>query len=171
MFLKITEVFKKFSGHQGQHQLQYKPYIFQKLFLRTPLNDCPGYTAQKIKFSIRDFFSKCDQICRKLRIWSHLLKKYLMENFILCVLVVFNTLTTLSKIGEKLVSQSSVKSVSILHSLILIHQLMVTESFYLVIPDMESVYRVYRISDYILPKSYPRIHSNPCSGICNTKAE
>ena len=38
-------------------------------------------TAQK-KFSIKDFFSKCDQILRKLRIWSHLLKKSLMENFI-----------------------------------------------------------------------------------------
>ena len=39
-------------------------------------------TAQKIKFSIEDFFSKCDQIRRKLRIWSHLLKKSLTENFI-----------------------------------------------------------------------------------------
>ena len=35
-----------------------------------------------MKFSITDFFSKCDQIRRKLRIWSHLLKKSLMENFI-----------------------------------------------------------------------------------------
>ena len=35
-----------------------------------------------MKFSIKDFFSKCDQIRRKLRIWSHLLKKALMENFI-----------------------------------------------------------------------------------------
>ena len=35
---------------------------------------------QKMKFSIKDFFSKCDQIRRKLRIWSHLLKKSLMEN-------------------------------------------------------------------------------------------
>ena len=32
-------------------------------------------TAQKRKFSINDFFSKCDQIRRKLQIWSHLLKK------------------------------------------------------------------------------------------------
>ena len=31
-------------------------------------------TAQKIKFFIEDFFSKCDQIRRKLRIWLHLLK-------------------------------------------------------------------------------------------------
>ena len=35
-----------------------------------------------MKFSIKDFFSKCDQTRSKLRIWSHLLKKYLMENFI-----------------------------------------------------------------------------------------
>ena len=32
------------------------------------------HTAQKMKFSIKDFF----------RLWSHLLKKSLMENFIFC---------------------------------------------------------------------------------------
>ena len=37
-----------------------------------------------MKFSFKDFFSKCDQIRRKLPIWSHLLKKSLMENLILC---------------------------------------------------------------------------------------
>ena len=31
------------------------------------------FTAQKMKFSIQDFTSKCDQIRRKLQIWSHLL--------------------------------------------------------------------------------------------------
>ena len=41
-------------------------------------------TAQKMKFSIKDFFSKCDQICSSLRIFSHLLKKSSMENFIFC---------------------------------------------------------------------------------------
>ena len=41
-------------------------------------------TEQKLKFSINGFFSKCDQIRRKLRIWSHLLKKSLMEDFIFC---------------------------------------------------------------------------------------
>ena len=41
-------------------------------------------TAQKMKFSIKDFFSTCDQIRRKRRIWSHLLKKSLMKNFIFC---------------------------------------------------------------------------------------
>ena len=37
--------------------------------------------AQKMKFPIEDFFNKYDQIRRKLRIWSYLLKKSLMENF------------------------------------------------------------------------------------------
>ena len=32
--------------------------------------------------TFKDFFSKCDQIRSFLRIWSHLLKKSLMENFI-----------------------------------------------------------------------------------------
>ena len=41
--------------------------------------------AQKTKFSVKDFFSKCDQMSRKLQIWSHLLKKSLMENFIFCI--------------------------------------------------------------------------------------
>ena len=46
-------------------------------------------TAQKMKFSIKDFFSKCDQIRSFLRIWSHLLKKSLMENFIFCAVINF----------------------------------------------------------------------------------
>ena len=33
--------------------------------------------TQEMKFSIKDFFSKCDQIRSFLRIWSHLLKKIL----------------------------------------------------------------------------------------------
>ena len=37
-------------------------------------------TAQKMTFFIKDFFSKCDHIDRKPWIWSHLLKKPLMEN-------------------------------------------------------------------------------------------
>ena len=52
-------------------------------------------TAQKIKFSIKDFFSKCDQVNRKLRIWSQLLKKSLIENF------VFRAVDHALRIGEK----------------------------------------------------------------------
>ena len=47
-------------------------------------------TAQKMKCSIKEFFSKCDQIPRKLRIWSHLLKKSLTGNFIFLVQCSFN---------------------------------------------------------------------------------
>ena len=42
------------------------------------------YTGQKMKFSIKDFFSKRDQIRSFLRVWSDLLKKSLMRNFIFC---------------------------------------------------------------------------------------
>ena len=39
-------------------------------------------TAQKRKFSIEDFFSRRSQFRSSLWIWSHLLEKSLMENFI-----------------------------------------------------------------------------------------
>ena len=37
-----------------------------------------------MKFSVNDFPSKYDEIRRKLRIWSHLLEKSLIESFIFC---------------------------------------------------------------------------------------
>ena len=40
-----------------------------------------------MKFSIKDFFSKSDQIRSFLRIRPHLVKKPLMENFIFCAVV------------------------------------------------------------------------------------
>ena len=40
---------------------------------------------KKKKFSINDFFSKCDQNRSLLWIWSHLLKKSLTENLIFYV--------------------------------------------------------------------------------------
>ena len=55
------------------------------------------HTAKEMKFSIKDFFSKCDQVRRKLQIWSHLLNKSLKENFIFCAvpttLLFFNLLS------------------------------------------------------------------------------
>ena len=42
-------------------------------------------TAQKMRFTVNDFFNKCDQIRSFVRISWHLLKKLLMENFIFCV--------------------------------------------------------------------------------------
>ena len=46
-----------------------------------------GLQIQKMKFSMKDIFSKCDQIRRKLHIWSHLLKISLMGKFIFCALI------------------------------------------------------------------------------------
>ena len=43
--------------------------------------------AQNMKFSIKNFFSKCDQIRSFLRIWSHLPKKFIMDNFIFWALI------------------------------------------------------------------------------------
>ena len=53
------------------------PVNFEKPFKRIIL-----YTVHKMKIPIKDFFSKSDQIRSFLRIWSHLLKELLMENFI-----------------------------------------------------------------------------------------
>ena len=40
-----------------------------------------------MKFSIKDFFCKCDQIPSFLRIWSHLLNKSLIENSVFCAVL------------------------------------------------------------------------------------
>ena len=45
--------------------------------------------AKKMKFSIKDLFHNCDQILSFLQIWSHLLKKYLMENLIFFAVDIF----------------------------------------------------------------------------------
>ena len=52
------------------------------------------YTAHKMKLSIKNLFSKCHQIRSFLWIWSHLLKKSLMENFIFCA-VLLSLISTL----------------------------------------------------------------------------
>ena len=42
--------------------------------IKNVLSNIKHLSLQKMKFSIKDFFSKCDQIRSFLRIWSHLLK-------------------------------------------------------------------------------------------------
>ena len=42
-----------------------------------------------MKFSIKDFFIKCDQIRSFVRIWSHLQKKSLVVNFIFWAVMEF----------------------------------------------------------------------------------
>ena len=55
-----------------------------------------------MKFSIKDFFSKYDQIRNFLRIWSHLLKKSIISNLIFCAVD-----TTMSKLLEWWVDSST----------------------------------------------------------------
>ena len=58
-------------------------YLFTQNYSQAlELLEIRNNTTQKMKFSFKDFFSECDQIRRKLQIWSQLLKKSLMENFI-----------------------------------------------------------------------------------------
>ena len=56
------------QNRQNRHKLRINAY----------------FTLQKMKFSIKNFFSKCDHIRSFLRIWSYLLKKSFMENFNFC---------------------------------------------------------------------------------------
>ena len=44
----------------------------------------------KIKFPIKGFFIKYDQICRFPRIWSYVLKKSLTENLTFCAAIFVN---------------------------------------------------------------------------------
>ena len=48
----------------------------------------PSTSIQLVIRSVINSLHKCDQIRRKLRIWSHFLKKSLMKNFIFCVVVI-----------------------------------------------------------------------------------
>ena len=66
-------------------------------------------TTQKMKFFIMGFFNKCDQIHRKLQIWSHLLKKTLIENFIFCAVYLRQSFNGVSKIALEISTAYKVK--------------------------------------------------------------
>ena len=53
-----------------------------------------------MKFSITYFFSICGQIRSFLQIWSHLLKKSVMENFIFCAVLSYYCIATLKKFAN-----------------------------------------------------------------------
>ena len=69
-----------YSSLSFSHQIGGIPN-FKKVVWFERFNSITMHTAQKI-------FGKCDQIRRKLQIWSHFLNKSLMENFIFCVVTV-----------------------------------------------------------------------------------
>ena len=61
-----------------------------------------------MRFSIDDFFGKCDQIRRKW-IWSRLLKKSLMKNFLFCAVMV-------SKVYFSIISPSAISDAPLLYN-------------------------------------------------------
>ena len=65
--------------NQAKHHLRKLDYV------NMPTESSCLNTAQKMKFSIEDLFSKCDQILSFQRIRPLVLKKSLMENSIFCV--------------------------------------------------------------------------------------
>ena len=65
----------------NKHKINFDHGIYLSFF-RT-------YTTQKIKFPIKDFFNKRDQICSFLRFRSNLLMKSLMENLTFCAVIFY----------------------------------------------------------------------------------
>ena len=67
--------------------LKSKPLSIAKLVQKYLLSIImPKITAQGMKSPVKDFFNKCDQMRSFLKIWSHLLKKSLIENCIVFLL-------------------------------------------------------------------------------------
>ena len=75
-----------------QTGIQHRSHASLKVWYASGI--CNTLTAQKMKFPILDFFSKCDQIRIFLGIWSHLLKKSLIENLISFALTVIRSCTS-----------------------------------------------------------------------------
>ena len=99
--ISINNVCTEVETMRGEHTI--KLYVSVSYFLgpqplyHSNIHQIISYdtdNAQKVKFSIKDFFSKCDQIRRKLRIWSYFLKKSLLENFIFCAVWLFTIISS-----------------------------------------------------------------------------
>ena len=76
--------------------------------LKYKCKDLQWILYKKMKFSIKDFFSYCDQISSFLRIWLHLLMKSLIENFIFCAVAdypYFDCLKTFKNVFRLRLSQ------------------------------------------------------------------
>ena len=84
-----------------------------------------------MEFSIKGFLSKCDRIRSFLRIWSHLLKKPIMENFIFYA--VTNILNVLCTFSLQSVSRRSVffQIISSLKILFFVHCVSMVLAYYL----------------------------------------
>ena len=82
----ISNYFNRLNWTKFELNLNWTFALFftklSKLLLYFSLLKQAKSTAEKMKFFIKDFFSKCGQRSSFVRIWSHILKKSLMESFI-----------------------------------------------------------------------------------------
>ena len=72
--------YKLYIKYRNQSKIACRKSILSRESVTLP--ELTTASESNSKFSTEDFFSKCDQIRRKLQIWSHLPKKLLVENFI-----------------------------------------------------------------------------------------
>ena len=94
---------------QGLHEAIKQPFLIKLRNIRLKNGASFVDTAQKMKFSIKCFFSKYDQICRKLWNCIFSLKKSLMENFVFCAV----WLSISRKYESPLLTQFRIRTVNI----------------------------------------------------------
>ena len=123
--------------------------------------------AQKMKFSINDLFIKCDQIRRTLRIWSHLLKKPVMENFIFCALIWLNFIEKSYSVLQFSWTRISVHPPirSFIQFLWLNYSTKCLHTIYSSYSPLEKCFKTQRILTYFAQKSEAgsKITKNECS--------
>ena len=83
-----------------------------------------------MKFLIKDFFSKCNQIRRKLRILSHILKTSLMENFMFWAVILLEPKSNCRK-QENISKMECAAAISNAIDNELITKAVVTDSLYM----------------------------------------
>ena len=96
---KASQLFLQKSMKKGRKSREfsfYKIFYSRVKLVKTPLKAVVLFSLKTMlkiylnrsshctRIYTKDFFSKCDQIRSFLWIWSHLLKKSLMKNFIFC---------------------------------------------------------------------------------------
>ena len=104
----LESLFNKFAGLKALLSVNIAKFLrtpfFTKYLTVAAFETClrlkhviglQWWLRQKMKFSFKEFFDKCHQKPSFQRIWSHLMKKSLMENFIFPAVIV-----TLEDINE-----------------------------------------------------------------------
>ena len=82
--VKLQLWYSIYKNSKIYHYNWISPQFYDGMDLKILLSSC---SAKKVKFPIKDFSSKCDQIRSFLRIWSHLLEKSLMEDLSFCAVL------------------------------------------------------------------------------------